>query len=83
MTKACVSIPSNIAEGAERGSSADLIRFLHISKGSAAELRTQIYIATRIGMIPKQIQGELVAELKSISGMLQALIDSLKSQPKT
>lgn len=51
MTKAAVSIASNIAEGAERGSNLDFIRFLHFSKGSAAELRTQVYIANKIRVI--------------------------------
>ncbi|MEA3429070.1 MAG: four helix bundle protein, partial [Thermodesulfobacteriota bacterium] len=48
MTRAAVSIASNIAEGAERDSIPAFIRFLHIAKGSAAELRTQIYIAYKI-----------------------------------
>lgn len=52
MTRAAVSIASNIAEGAERDSIAEFIRFLHIAKGSAAELRTQVYIAQRIGVLP-------------------------------
>ena len=51
MTRAAVSIASNIAEGAERSSTADFIRFLNIAKGSAAELRTQVYIAERIGIL--------------------------------
>ncbi len=51
MTRAGVSIASNIAEGAERDSNAEFIRFLHIAKGSAAELRTQIYIAHDIDII--------------------------------
>lgn len=38
MTRSAVSIASNISEGAERGSIPDYIRFLHIAKGSAAEL---------------------------------------------
>ncbi|MFC1859662.1 four helix bundle protein [Thermodesulfobacteriota bacterium] len=48
MTRAAVSISSNVAEGAERDSRQEFIRFLHISKGSAAELRTQVYIARQI-----------------------------------
>lgn len=80
MTRAAVSIASNIAEGAERGSAADFIRFLHISKGSAAELRTQLYIARKIGVITNQTQKELNSEVISISKMLHGLIKSLKSK---
>ena len=78
MTRAGVSIASNIAEGAERGSNAEFIRFIHIAKGSAAELRTQIAIACDIGIIQQSDKMELIAETKSISKMLHALIKSLK-----
>ncbi len=79
MTRAAVSIASNIAEGAERNSSADFIRFIHIAKGSAAELRTQLYIAYKIGLIRKEDQMLMVMELKEISSMLQSLSNSLKT----
>jgi four helix bundle protein len=78
MTRAAVSIASNIAEGAERNSPAEYTRFLHIAKGSAAELRTQLYIAQRIGILDHATQTELTEELKAISAMLHALIKSLK-----
>ena len=81
MTRAAVSIASNIAEGAERDSRPEFIRFLHITKGSAAELITQSYIASRIKVISDEDQNELVKELISISSMIHALIKSLK--PKT
>ena len=42
MTRAAVSIPSNIAEGAERYSDKEFARFLYIARGSSAELRTQL-----------------------------------------
>jgi len=81
MTRAAVSIASNIAEGAERDSKAEFIRFLHIAKGSSAELRTQVYIAQRIKVVSDQIEKELVGELKALSSMIHGLIKSLK--PKT
>jgi four helix bundle protein len=83
MTRAAVSIASNIAEGTERNSPAETIHFIHIAKGSAAELRTQLYIAHRIGIINHQTQSELTTELKEISAMLQSLAKSLKPHPKT
>jgi four helix bundle protein len=78
MTRAGVSIASNIAEGAERGSNAEFIRFLHIAKGSAAELRTQVTIAGDIGIFQESDKNELISETKSISKMLQSLVKSLK-----
>ncbi|MBW1778945.1 MAG: four helix bundle protein [Deltaproteobacteria bacterium] len=80
MTRAAVSIPSNIAEGAERDSKIEFIRYLHIAKGSAAELRTQIYIAKKIGFMESETVKELIEELKSISSMLHALIKSFKAK---
>ena len=79
MTRSAVSIASNISEGAERNSVSEYMRFLHIAKGSAAELRTQIYIAQKIGVLTIEVQQELVDELKQISAMLQALVKSLKT----
>ena len=80
MTRAAVSIPSNIAEGAERDSIPDFKRFLHIAKGSAAELRTQLYIAQRIDIITPQQQKTLTQQTKQIAAMLQNLAKSLTPQ---
>jgi four helix bundle protein len=79
MTRAAVSIASNIAEGAERDSKAEFIRFLHIAKSSAAELRTQMYIANRIRLISDEAVREIVEELVTISKQLHALIRHIKS----
>ena len=78
MTRSAVSISSNIAEGAERDSRQEFIRFLHIAKGSAAELRTQVYIAWKIQTLTEQVAQEIVADLKKISAMLHNLIKTLK-----
>ncbi len=74
--RAAVSIASNIAEGSERGGK-DFIRFLRIAAGSAAEVRTQIYIAKRINLINDENFESLVHEAKGISKMLSGLIKSL------
>jgi four helix bundle protein len=78
ITRSAISIASNIAEGAERDSKADFIRFLHIAKGSAAELRTQIYIAGEFGLLKEELKNEIVEELTTISKQLQSLIKYLK-----
>ena len=79
MSRAAVSIASNIAEGAERGSKAAFVRFLNIAKGSSAELRTQLYVVAKIGaIIPEGRTKELISELKQISNMLHGLIKSQK-----
>ena len=78
MQRAAISIPSNIAEGAERDSRQDFIRFLRIAKGSAAELRTQSYIARKLDLITKTNADKFVQETKELSAMLQGSIRSFE-----
>ena len=82
--RAGLSIPSNIAEGAERGSSKDFAHFLNFSKGSCGELRTQLYIARKLKAVAKPGFDQLVGETKEISAMLQGLRRSVlaKTRPK-
>jgi len=78
MLRSAISIPSNIAEGSERKSATEFKRFLNIALGSAAELRTQIYIAQRTGIIPDENAKVIIEDLKSISRMIQSLHKSIK-----
>ncbi len=82
MQRSAISIPSNIAEGCERDSTPDFIKFLRYSKGSCGELRTQLYIAERVQKQLGQpiISGsrEMISETRKISKMLQSLINALK-----
>ena len=71
-------------KGSERRSVVDFQRFINIAQGSAAELRTQIYIAQEVDIFTDSDARELIQEVKSISRMLQSLHSSLKSrQPST
>jgi four helix bundle protein len=72
--RAAVSIPSNIAEGDELGTDKLSIRYFYISKGSSAELMTQLIIANEIGYIDSVTSGLLIDECDKISSMLTKLI---------
>ncbi|MFO1458565.1 MAG: four helix bundle protein [Verrucomicrobiota bacterium] len=77
MSRSSISIPSNIAEGHERDSRPDFIRFLRIAKGSAAELRTQCYVARELEALPPTDSDRFIRECRELSAMLQGLIRSL------
>jgi len=78
MRRAAVSIPSNIAEGYGRESTASYVHFLRIAQGSTKELETQLIIAGRIGALDAALRADLQANLDSISRMLRSLIRSLE-----
>jgi four helix bundle protein len=82
--RSAISIPSNIAEGSERGSTADFIRFLRYSKGSCAELRTQLYIARKVSQRLNRpgldVPDELIGETREISAMLQGLVNAIERE---
>ena len=84
MHRAAISIPSNIAEGAERDSTPDFIRFLRYAKSSCGELRTQLYlfqqINERLGASLPENLPSLISETKELAAMTQGLINSLSRQ---
>ncbi len=71
--RASLSVPSNVAEGYERNSNKEFIRFLNIAKGSCGELRTQLYISRKLDFLTKADFDQLVRESKEISAMLHGL----------
>ena len=81
MQRAAVSTMSNIAEGFERGTTKELVRFLYIAKGSNGELRSQTYAALDLGYVSQEDCDALVGWCKALSRGLYNFIEYLKHTP--
>jgi four helix bundle protein len=88
MQRAAISIPSNIAEGYER-TPKEFARFLSIAIGSCSELRTQMYIAVELNVLPAEQAAKTIDETKQLNRMMRALakaqynkINEIRETPK-
>ena len=79
--RSAVSIPSNIAEGYGRKTTADYIRILYISYGSICELETQILLARDLRFIEKREVDVILSDIAEVERLLKALIKSLENKP--
>ncbi len=78
MRRAAVSVPSNIVEGCARDSQADYLRFLYIAFGSLRELRYQLSLSNRLGLLGDQEPSGLEAKVIETEKVLNGLIRSLR-----
>ena len=72
--RSAVSVASNLAEGDERSSDRDSVRFFYMTKGSVAEVRTQIQIACEVGHLRKPEYDSLEAEYEQLAKKIGSLI---------
>jgi len=72
--RAGVSLCSNIAEGQARRTSKDFIQFLHIAKGSVAEIDTQLILAQELGYLEAAVYQKLLEQIVRVQKMLTTLI---------
>ena len=79
ITRAGLSIASNIAEGMQRSSVADQCKFLDYARGSSGEVRTQTIVGMKVGFIEPSVAEHWCNETKELSAMIQGLIRSLRS----
>jgi four helix bundle protein len=73
-----ISVASNIAEGDERDTDKESVRFFFIAKGSLAELRTQIEISFDIGYLLEEEYQKIEKECEELAKMLGKLIEIRK-----
>jgi four helix bundle protein len=78
LRRATVSIVSNIAEGFERSGNPEFVRFLYIAKGSAGEVRAQLYLALDLGYVDAARFQVLNESVVKVSRQLSALIKYLE-----
>ncbi|MDL5510182.1 four helix bundle protein [Arenibacter sp. M-2] len=81
--RASVSISSNIAEGFERNTNREFIHFLYISKASAGEVGSQLYLALDLGHLEEKQFILLKEKIENISIMLSGFIKNWISRQGT
>ena len=77
MRRSAVSVPANIAEGAARAGTKELLRYLSIASASLSELDTHVEIARRLGYLKNE---QLDEQIGGVAGLLMGLEASLKKR---
>lgn len=77
--RAAASVMSNIAEGFERSGDKEFLRYLSIAKGSAGEVRSQLYVAFDNGFIDDSLCKKLIFLAEEISRMIFGLMSYLQT----
>jgi len=90
MQRAAVSIPSNIAEGRMRGTTREYAHFISVARGSLAELRTQLILASRLDYVTDgaitpaaDLAERLAQRLNALRRSLLIKIGNARPTPKT
>ncbi len=80
ITRAALSIPSNIAEGSSRKSKKDYARFIEIALGSSFELETQLEIISELEIVSKSEVDQLIELINEEQRMLYGFLKVLKTE---
>lgn len=74
ITRAAISVPSNISEGDERGTTRQTVYFFHVAKASCAEVITQLNLAHRLGYIDAETLAYTENQAEKVRATLKNLI---------
>ena len=80
ITRAGLSIPSNIAEGLERSSIGDQCRFLDYARASCGEVRTQAIVGAKANILSESVGAEWSDETRQLAAMISGLIRSIQER---
>tara|TARA_R110002050_G_scaffold22726_4_gene61821 strand:- start:3873 stop:4229 length:357 start_codon:yes stop_codon:yes gene_type:complete len=78
--RASVSISNNIAEGFDRMSDKEFIRFLYIAQASCSEVKSMLYLSNRLSYLDNETTTKFVANANEIGKIIRGLIKSLTPQ---
>ena len=79
ITRAALSIPSNIAEGCEHDSEKEMLKYLNYAKASSGEVQTQLRIGVLTGFIEKEKGEAWIQRVRKFSAMIQGLKKSIRA----
>jgi len=75
--RASVSISNNIAEGFDRMSDKEFVRFLYIAQASCSEVKSMLYLANRLNYLDKGMTKQFIENTNEIGKIIRGLIKSL------
>jgi four helix bundle protein len=79
LRRACVSIPTNLAEGCGRQGDREFARFAQIAMGSASEAEYLLLLSGELGYLPGPERDALLANIEEIKRMLTGLLSKLNA----
>jgi four helix bundle protein len=78
--RAAMSVPANIAEGAERSGTGEFLQFLSVASGSLAEAETFLILAGRLGYVAAEEQEDLLRKAAEVGKIVSGLRRSLQAR---
>src|SRR5262245_66613807 len=80
LRRASVSLASNIAEGHDRGTTTEYIRYLQIARGSLAEAETQVVLSKRLGFVAGKSADRWQDLASEVGRLVNGLVASLRGR---